>query len=91
MIDENLSPRIRELASVRQLQQARFVGAALRVAYMISASAPGIISKTPIYARRNTIILELPEKYGSLIGERLQNRLNTLARLLGKSAEIKLV
>ena len=91
LIDENLSPRIRELASVRQLQQARFVGAALRVAYMISASAPGIISKTPIYARRNTIILELPEKYGSLIGERLQNRLNTLARLLGKSAEIKLV
>ncbi len=91
LIDENLSPRIRELASVRQLQQARFVGAALRVAYMISASAPGIISKTPIYAQRNNIILELPENYGALVGERLQNRLNTLARLLGKGAEIKLV
>ncbi len=91
LIDENLSPRVRELASVRQLQRARFVGAALRVAYILSASAPGIIDRTPIYCRRNRLILELPGSCAALEGERLTNRLNTLGKILGREAVIRLV
>ena len=36
--DEELSPRIRELASTRMLDRARVLGAAMRVAYLVSAS-----------------------------------------------------
>ena len=41
--DEDLSPRLRELATTRMLDRARVLGAAMRVAYMISASQPGVL------------------------------------------------
>lgn len=90
LIDESLSPRVRELASVRQLQRARIVGAALRVAYMISAAAPGVIQDTRIRATKNKLIVELPENLQSLRGERLENRLATLARILGKTPVVRI-
>ena len=51
MTDE-LSPRIRELASTRMLDRARVLGAAMRVAYMVSASMPGVLPKTPLRVER---------------------------------------
>ena len=41
--DDDLSPRLRELASTRMLDRARILGAAMRVAYMVSASMPGVL------------------------------------------------
>src|SRR5690606_38449947 len=50
--DDELSPRLRELSSTRLLDRARVLGAAMRVAYMISASMPGVLPQTPLRVDR---------------------------------------
>ena len=57
LIDEELSPRLRELASTRVLDRARVLGAALRVAYLVSASTPGVLPKTPMLVERGRLVL----------------------------------
>lgn len=89
LIEEHLSPRIREIATMRLIDRARLLGAALRVAYLISAAAPGIIPNTPLRLVRGKLVLTLPGPYAVLKGERLAGRLDALARLLGRKAEIR--
>jgi exopolyphosphatase/guanosine-5'-triphosphate,3'-diphosphate pyrophosphatase len=82
--DEELSPRLRELASARTLDRARILGAAMRVAYMVSASMPGVLPKTPLRVERGKLVLRLSGRNAALNGERVQNRMRTLARLIGR-------
>jgi exopolyphosphatase/guanosine-5'-triphosphate,3'-diphosphate pyrophosphatase len=82
--DEELSPRIRELASTRTLDRARVLGAALRVAYMISASQPGVLPRTPLKVERHRLVLRLEGDCAALAGERVSSRLKQLARLVGR-------
>jgi exopolyphosphatase/guanosine-5'-triphosphate,3'-diphosphate pyrophosphatase len=82
--DEELSPRIRELASTRILDRARVLGAAFRVAYMVSASQPGVLPETPLRVERHRLVLRLEGKYAALAGERVSTRLKHLARLIGR-------
>jgi exopolyphosphatase/guanosine-5'-triphosphate,3'-diphosphate pyrophosphatase len=82
--DEELSPRIRELASTRTLDRARVLGAALRVAYMISASQPGVLPRTPLKVERHRLVLRLEGDHAALSGERVSSRLKHLARLVGR-------
>ena len=42
-MEDELSPRLRELASTRMIDRARVLGAALRLAYVISAAMPGVL------------------------------------------------
>src|SRR6185436_330617 len=57
--DEELSQRIRELASTRTLDRARVLGAAIRVAYLISASQPGVLPQTPLHVEKHKLVLRL--------------------------------
>ena len=57
LVDEELSPRLRELASTRVLDRARVLGAALRVAYLVSASTTGVLPKTPMVVERGRLVL----------------------------------
>jgi exopolyphosphatase/guanosine-5'-triphosphate,3'-diphosphate pyrophosphatase len=82
--DEELSPRLRELASTRMLDRARILGAAMRVAYMVSASMPGVLPETPLRVERGKLVLRLPGPQAALNGERVANRMRTLARLIGR-------
>ena len=82
--DEELSPRIRELASTRILDRARVLGAAFRVAYMVSASQPGVLPRTPLKVERHRLTLRLQGEYAALAGERVSSRLKHLARLVGR-------
>jgi exopolyphosphatase/guanosine-5'-triphosphate,3'-diphosphate pyrophosphatase len=82
--DEELSPRLRELASTRTLDRARVVGAALRVAYLVSASQPGVLLRTPLKVERHRLVLKLEGECAALAGERLFSRLKQLARLVGR-------
>jgi exopolyphosphatase/guanosine-5'-triphosphate,3'-diphosphate pyrophosphatase len=82
--DEELSPRIRELASTRTLDRARVLGAALRVAYMVSASQPGVLSRTPLKVERHRLVLRMQGGTAALAGERVASRLKQLARLVGR-------
>ena len=84
LVDEELSPRLRELASTRVLDRARVLGAALRVAYLVSASTPGVLPRTPMLVERGRLVLRFDESLKSLAGERVFVRLRQLARLIGR-------
>ena len=84
--EDELSPRLRELASTRMLDRARVCGAAFRVAYIVSAAQAGVLPKTPMQVKRGRLVLSLKGKYRGLAGERLANRLRQLARLIGREA-----
>ena len=83
LIDEAVSQHIRELASTRYLERARAIGAALRVAHLISAGMPGVIGRTRIEVRDKALALVLPEDLAPLGGSRVARRLGQLAKLIG--------
>jgi exopolyphosphatase/guanosine-5'-triphosphate,3'-diphosphate pyrophosphatase len=89
LIDEELSPRLRELASTRVLDRARVLGAALRVAYLISAGTPGVLPKTPMLVERGRLVLRFGNGLKALAGERVFVRLRQLARLIGREPVIE--
>jgi exopolyphosphatase/guanosine-5'-triphosphate,3'-diphosphate pyrophosphatase len=85
---EDISPRLRELASSRVLDRARVLGAIMRVAYMISASMPGVLPNTPLLVEKGKLVLRLKGKYAAIAGERVATRMRQLGRLIGRDAEI---
>ncbi|MGA2944930.1 MAG: exopolyphosphatase [Xanthobacteraceae bacterium] len=84
VMDDELSPRLRELVSTRMLDRARVLGAALRLAYVVSAAMPNVLPKTALAVERHRLALHLPGAFASLAGERVLNRLRALARLIGR-------
>jgi exopolyphosphatase/guanosine-5'-triphosphate,3'-diphosphate pyrophosphatase len=84
LIEDELPPRLRELASTRMLDRARVLGASMRVAYLVSASMPGVLPNTPLRVLRGKLTLQVKGKYAALASERLFNRLRQLARIVGR-------
>src|ERR1700728_4292774 len=84
IMDDELSPRLRELASTRMIDRARVLGAALRLAYVVSAAMPGVLPRTPLAVERQRLTLRLPDEYAALGGERILGRLRALSRLIGR-------
>lgn len=89
LIDEKLSPRIREITPTRLLERARALGAALRVAYLISGAMPDVIGRTRVVPRENALTLILPSDLGLLAGSRVLRRLGQLAKLAGMEAVVE--
>jgi exopolyphosphatase/guanosine-5'-triphosphate,3'-diphosphate pyrophosphatase len=87
--EEELSPRLRELATTRALDRARVLGAAMRVAYILTAGQSGVLPKTPLQVKRGKLVLRLPGKYSRLAHDRLANRVRALARLIGREPLIE--
>lgn len=84
LVDDELSPRLRELATSRIIDRARVLGAALRVAYLVSPAMPGVLPRTPLKVMRGKLVLQLGEANAMLAGDRVFNRLKQLARLIGR-------
>ncbi len=84
LIDDVLSPQVRELATARMIDHARILGAAMRVAYLVSGAMPGVLPNTPMTVQRGKLTLTLDGKYRALAGERVFARLRQLARLIGR-------
>src|SRR6202167_3001379 len=84
VMDDELSPRLRELVSTRMLDRARVLGAALRLAYVVSAAMPNVLPKTTLAVERHRLALRLPNGFAALAGERVLNRLRSLSRLIGR-------
>jgi exopolyphosphatase/guanosine-5'-triphosphate,3'-diphosphate pyrophosphatase len=82
--EEELSPRLRELATPQILDRARVLGAAMRVAYILTAGHGGVLPNTPMAVKRGKLTLHLPGKYGGLASNRLAGRLRQLGRLVGR-------
>jgi exopolyphosphatase/guanosine-5'-triphosphate,3'-diphosphate pyrophosphatase len=45
---------------------------------------PGVLPKTALAVERHRLALHLPGSFASLAGERVLNRLRSLARLIGR-------
>jgi exopolyphosphatase / guanosine-5'-triphosphate,3'-diphosphate pyrophosphatase len=84
LIDDDLSPRLRELVSTRMLDRARILGAVFRVAFLVSAAMPGVLPQAPMVVDHGRLELRLQGNLAALAGERLFNRLRQLARLIGR-------
>jgi len=83
LIEEALSPRIRELATTRLKDRARILGAVLRVASLISASLPGVLQSASVIKDDEALLLKLPGAKARLDGERLRKRFTQFAKLMG--------
>ena len=89
--DQEVSPHARSLVSARQLDRARILGAAMRVAYVVSAAMPGVLPRTPMVVQKGRITLMLPSDLAPLNSDRLQTRLRQFARLIGGDPEVRSV
>jgi exopolyphosphatase/guanosine-5'-triphosphate,3'-diphosphate pyrophosphatase len=87
--EEDMPWRIRELATPRMLDRARVLGAAMRVAYILTAGQGGVLPKTPMQVKRGRLALRLPGRFASLASDRLYGRLRQLARLVGREPAIE--
>ncbi len=86
--EDELSPRLRELASTRLLDRARILGAAMRVAYILTASMPDVLPRAPLRREGKALVLTLPGDLAALASDRLSNRMKQLARLLALEPRI---
>ena len=64
-------------------------GAAIRVAYILTAGQDGVLPKTPMKVKRGRPALRLPGRFGALASDRLFSRLKQLARLVGREPVIE--
>ncbi len=80
--------RLRELATTRLLDRARILGGAMRIAYLVSASMPGVLSRAPLQVEKNQLVLKLTGDISALAGDRVKNRMKQLAKLIGRKHEI---
>ncbi|GHC68483.1 Ppx/GppA family phosphatase [Limoniibacter endophyticus] len=70
------------LAPDRYIERAKILGGLLRVIYLLTASMAGIIPELCWRREGDEVQLVVPAKYGDLDGERLQGRMNQLAKLV---------
>jgi exopolyphosphatase/guanosine-5'-triphosphate,3'-diphosphate pyrophosphatase len=55
---------------------------------MVSASQPGVLSRTPLKVERHRLVLRLEGDCVALAGERVSSRLKHLARLVGREPQV---
>jgi exopolyphosphatase/guanosine-5'-triphosphate,3'-diphosphate pyrophosphatase len=89
--DDELSPRIREIATTRILDRARILGALMRVGYILSASMPGVLPRAPLHIERGRMVLDLPADLEGLAGDRLNARMKGLGKLIGREPLVRIV
>jgi exopolyphosphatase/guanosine-5'-triphosphate,3'-diphosphate pyrophosphatase len=78
------------LIEERQLERAKFLSAAMRLAYVLSAAMPGLLPSIRLRQRPGKeLLLELPARHAALRGERVEKRLSELAFFLGLTPRIK--
>ena len=87
--EDEIGPVLRSLVSPRLLDRARILGAAMRVAYIVSAAMPGVLPRTPMICQRGKVVLMLPRDLADLNSDRLQNRLKQFSKLIGGEPEIQ--
>jgi exopolyphosphatase/guanosine-5'-triphosphate,3'-diphosphate pyrophosphatase len=63
----------------------------MRVAYLVSASMPGVLPRTSLLMEKDRLVLRLPKDLQDLAGDRLANRVRQMARLVGKEPQVEIV
>jgi exopolyphosphatase / guanosine-5'-triphosphate,3'-diphosphate pyrophosphatase len=79
---------IRDLLSPALDERARLLGAAFRVAHLISAARPGVLPATHFRSRGRKLMLVFEHQMVDLVADRVGSRFKQLARLVGRSGSI---
>ena len=92
--DDHETDELATIATPRFLELSKLLGGLLRVAYVFSASMPGVVRNLRFEPPKDTtgaIDLELvvPHEYAAFQGERIEGRLQQLARLTGKRLALR--
>ena len=87
--DDGATAALAKIATPRLLELAKMLGGMLRVAYLFSASMPNVIPSLTFEAAgtdmpETDIVMIVPAKFAALVGERVQGRLQQLAKLTNK-------
>ncbi|MGQ3276728.1 MAG: Ppx/GppA family phosphatase [Shinella sp.] len=85
--DDAVSSSLAGIATPRLRELAKLVGGLLRILYLFSASMPGVVPHLVFRkagASETDLELVVPSDYSELAGERLDGRLQQLAKLTGK-------
>ena len=86
---ENEPPAImQEMVPQAMLERARLLGAAFRVAHLISAARPGVLPATHFRTQGRKLMLVFEHKLVDLVADRVGSRFKQLARLVGRSGSI---
>jgi exopolyphosphatase/guanosine-5'-triphosphate,3'-diphosphate pyrophosphatase len=86
---ENEPPaNIRNLLPVAMVERARVLGAAFRVAHLVSAARPGVLPATHFRSDGRKLTLVFEHKLVDLVADRAGGRFKQLARLIGRSGSI---
>jgi exopolyphosphatase / guanosine-5'-triphosphate,3'-diphosphate pyrophosphatase len=89
--EENQPPTIlQQQVTPEMLARARLLGAAFRVAHLISAARPGVLPATHFRSEGRKLMLVFEHQMVDLVADRVGSRFKQLARLLGRSGSIVL-
>lgn len=87
--EQNEPPeQIRALVSPAQLERARILGAAFRVAHLISAARPGVLPAIHFTSKGRKLMLVFEHRMVDLVADRVGSRFKQLAKLVGRSGTI---
>jgi len=87
--EENEPPeRIRELVPPAMDERARVLGAAFRVAHLISAARTGVLPATHFRSGSRKLMLVFEHRMVDLVADRVGSRFKQLARLVGRAGSI---
>jgi exopolyphosphatase/guanosine-5'-triphosphate,3'-diphosphate pyrophosphatase len=87
--EENQPPvTMQELLTPAQLERARLLGAAFRVAHLISAARPGVLPATHFRNLGRKLMLVFEHRLGDLVADRVGSRFRQLARLVSRAGSI---
>jgi exopolyphosphatase / guanosine-5'-triphosphate,3'-diphosphate pyrophosphatase len=81
-------PAVQQLVTPSMLERARVLGAAFRVAHLISAARPGVLPATHFRSSGRKLMLVFEHRLVDLVADRVGSRFKQLAKLVGRSGSI---
>jgi exopolyphosphatase/guanosine-5'-triphosphate,3'-diphosphate pyrophosphatase len=79
---------VRALVPPSMVERARVLGAAFRVAHLISAARPGVLPAIHFRSRGRRLMLVFEHQMVDLVADRVGSRFKQLARLVGRTGTI---
>jgi len=87
--EQNEPPAIiQQLVPPAMVERARLLGAAFRVAHLISAARPGVLPATHFRSQGRKLMLVFEHRMVDLVADRVGSRFKQLARLVGRAGSI---
>jgi exopolyphosphatase/guanosine-5'-triphosphate,3'-diphosphate pyrophosphatase len=86
--EESEPPELIQMLPPAEVVRARVLGAAFRVAHLISAARPGVLPATHFRTEDRKLMLVFEHRMVDLVADRVGGRFKQLARLLGRTGSI---